>query len=171
MLVILMLKCLSSPCFDLAVRNADEFIDLYGASRSLNQTKFESGGTLIFHENLDGHAIRKHVGQTSNQLLDRLSRETDLPGATTFSDINTAQKVIGEVLTRNRVGIQDWLQNSPSLRHNMKEVFDYNVGHGIRSRSINVEEFNKVWMQLIRDDLSHSGYRIVTAFPDVRNWS
>jgi hypothetical protein len=52
--------------------------------------KSESGGTLIFHENLDGHTIRWHVGKTAEQLLQRFDAEPDILGSSSYPDIETA---------------------------------------------------------------------------------
>ena len=84
------------------------------------------------------------VGQSYSQLLNRLSIEPDIPGSTTFPNLDVAQQAIGEVLTRNRLGIQDWLANSNKLRYNLNETFDYNVGQGIPAGSLQLQEIKQV---------------------------
>jgi toxin YxiD len=59
-----------------------------------------------------GHILRKHVGQTEEQLRRRLERETNITGASTYSDRSTAEHTVGAAIANSRGEIQDWLSRS-----------------------------------------------------------
>ncbi len=125
----------------------------------------ESGGTLIFHENLDGHTIRRHVGKTDEQLLQRLDAEPDILGSSTYPDLETAQRAVGDVLSRNRDSVQDWLVNSPKPRLTLNETLDYEVGRVIPQGATVSQASNKSFVLLVKDPLAPNGYRVHTSFP------
>ncbi|PCM44854.1 RNase A-like domain-containing protein [Marinobacter sp. ANT_B65] len=127
--------------------------------------KRESGGTLVFHENLGGHTIRKHVGRTDQQLLQRFEAEPDILGSSTYPDIETAQRVIGDVLSRNQSNIQDWLTNSPKPRLSLNETLEYEIGRVIPQGDTLSQSSNKSFVLLIKDPLTPKGYRVHTSFP------
>lgn len=127
--------------------------------------KSESGGTLIFHENLDGHTIRKHIGKTDEQLLQRFETEPDILGSSTYLDIETAQRAVGDVLSRNRNNVQDWLTNSPKPRLTLNETLDYEVGRVIPQGATASQPSNKSFVLLVKDPLAPNGYRVHTSFP------
>ena len=72
--------------------------DLEGANSSASLLKSENGGTLIFHENLDGHTLRRHVGKTDTELLARFQTEPDILDSSTYPNLEMAQRVVGETL-------------------------------------------------------------------------
>jgi toxin YxiD len=73
-------------------------------------------------EEAGGHTLRKHVGQTDEQLRERLKREPNVAAASTYTDRDTAERVLGLALEENRDKIGRWLSRS-SRRPNL--VLDY----------------------------------------------
>ncbi|WP_371827757.1 RNase A-like domain-containing protein [Vreelandella zhanjiangensis] len=134
------------------------------ASNETSLIKSETGGTLIFHENLDGHTIRRHVGKTDEQLLQRLEAEPDILGSSTYPDLETAQRATGEVLSRNRDSIQNWLTSSKN-RLPLDETLDYEVGRVIPQGATASQLTNRAFVLLAKDSMSPSGYRVHTSFP------
>jgi len=63
-------------------------------------------------EESGGHTLRKHVGQTDKQLRERLEREPNIAAASTYTDRNTAERVVGLALEENRERIARWLSRS-----------------------------------------------------------
>ncbi len=133
-----------------------------------NLVKIESGGTLIFHENLDGHTIRKHVGKTEAQLLKRFESEPDITGSGSFLDLATAERAVGENLKANKSLIDDWLMDTNSnapMRIRTNVV--YEVGIAIPQGSSEAAKSNSVFTLLKKDPLAHNGYRIHTSYPEL----
>jgi hypothetical protein len=59
-----------------------------------------------------GHTLSKHVGKSDEDLRQRLTREHNISGASTYTDRETAEKVVGAVLNQQREKIQRWLERS-----------------------------------------------------------
>src|SRR5271163_2892690 len=67
---------------------------------------------LTQDERAGGHIIRKHVGQTEQQLRNRLEREHDITGASTYTDLSTAEHAVGAAIAQSQGEIQNWLGRS-----------------------------------------------------------
>ena len=93
-----------------------------GAARDLSQD--EAAG---------GHVLSKHVGRTDDQLRERLARERNISGASTYTDRATAEVVIGAAIALSQDRIQRWLDRSGG-RPNL--VLDYDSNQPI-GRTIN----------------------------------
>lgn len=75
-----------------------------------------------------GHTLSKHVGKSDEDLRQRLTREHNISAASTYTDRDTAEKVVGTVLDQQREKIQRWLERSgehPNL------ALDYRGQHPI----------------------------------------
>lgn len=49
-----------------------------------NNFNLYAGRTLIYHDNIGGHAVAQHVGKSDQQLIARLSAEPKLKATSTF---------------------------------------------------------------------------------------
>ena len=56
-----------------------------------------------------GHTLKKHVGRTDEQLRERLRRERNISAASTYTDLETAERAVGIALEQNQAKIQRWL--------------------------------------------------------------
>ncbi|PGZ94950.1 cytoplasmic protein [Bacillus pseudomycoides] len=122
------------------------------------------GGGLLAHKARGGHLIERHVGKTDAELLQRLARDPNITGSSTFTDRATAEKIAATVLNNpsNQVRIQSWLNNPRSykliLRYNSTEV----IGRGVRRGSTTVEDMSNARIVLKKD--SNGGF-ILTGYP------
>jgi hypothetical protein len=69
-----------------------------------------------------GHILSRHVGKSDAELRDRLQREADISAASTYTDRETAEHVVGTTLQQAQSRIERWLDrktNHPNL------VLDY----------------------------------------------
>lgn len=55
-----------------------------------------------------GHTIARHVGRTDAQLRVRLARES-ISAASTYADLETAERVVAQALASNERRVQRWL--------------------------------------------------------------
>jgi len=75
-----------------------------------------------------GHTLRKHVGKSDNELRQRLAREHNISAASTYTDREIAERVVGTTLNLQRDKIQRWLERGgehPNL------VLDYDADQPI----------------------------------------
>ncbi len=127
-----------------------------GAVRDLSQD--EAAG---------GHILRKHVGQTDEQLRQRLEREPSITGASTYTDRATAERAVGAAIATSQDRIQRWLGRSgghPNL------VLDYDSEAPV-GRTINRGESQSRPCAHALVVLKYSGpgqYYVLTSYPECR---
>lgn len=80
-------------------------------------------------EERGGHTLKKHVGRTDQELLERLDRERNISASSTWTNRELAEEAVGETLEHNSK-LERWLDRSgrkPNL------VLDY---HGSPSHPV-----------------------------------
>jgi hypothetical protein len=114
-----------------------------------------------------GHILRKHVGQTDEQLRERLEREPRITGASTYTDRQAAERAVGAAIAESQDRIQNWLRRSgghPNL------VLDYDSEAPI-GRTINRGESQSRPCTHALVVLKYSGpnqYYVLTSYPECR---
>ena len=127
-----------------------------GPVRDLNQD--EAAG---------GHILRKHVGRTDEELLERLDRERNISGASTYTDRATAERALGAAIAQNQQRIQRWLDR-PGGHPNL--VLDYDSPQPV-GRTINRGERQSRACShalVVLKYNSPSGYYVLTSYPECR---
>jgi hypothetical protein len=78
---------------------------------SAGVTRTASGPThdLSQDEAAGGHSLEKHVGRSDEQLRARLRRERRISAASTYTDRETAERVVGTALRQEQTKIGRWL--------------------------------------------------------------
>jgi toxin YxiD len=114
-----------------------------------------------------GHILRKHVGRTDEQLLERLDHERNISGASTYTDRPTAERAVGAAIAQSQDRIQRWLNRSgghPNL------VLDYDSDQPI-GRTINRGESQSRPCSHALVVLKYdppSSYYVLTSYPECR---
>jgi toxin YxiD len=122
---------------------------------------------LIRDEAAGGHILRKHVGQTDDELRARLERERNITGASTYTDRTAAEQAVGAAIAHSQDRIQRWLDRSgghPNL------VLDYDSQAPI-GRTINRGENQSRPCAHALVVLKYSGpndYYVLTSYPECR---
>jgi hypothetical protein len=119
-------------------------------------------------EDAGGHIIRKHVGQTEQQLRQRLERERNITGASTYTDLPTAERAVGAAIAQSQNEIQNWLNRSG--RHS-NLVLDYDSPEPI-GRTMNRGESQSRVCQHALVILKYNGpnhYYVLTSYPECRS--
>jgi hypothetical protein len=128
---------------------------------------FGPGRDLTHDEAAGGHILRKHVGQTDEQLRERLEQESHISGASTYTDRATAEHVVGAAIAQSQGRIQRWLYGSsghPNL------VLDYDSEDPI-GRTINRGETHSHDCAHALVVLKYAGpnsYYVLTSYPECR---
>jgi hypothetical protein len=122
---------------------------------------------LSHDEAVGGHILRKHVGQTDDQLRERLERERGITGASTYTDRVAAEHAVGAAIAESQDRIQRWLNRSgghPNL------VLDYDSEAPI-GRTINRGESQSLPCSHALVVLKYAGpneYYVLTSYPECR---
>ncbi len=119
-----------------------------------------------------GHILRKHVGQTDEQLRERLEREPSITGASTYTDRAAAEHAVGAAIAASHDRIESWLRRSgghPNL------VLDYDseaaIGRTIHRSSIHRGESQSHPCSHALVVLKYAGpndYYVLTSYPECR---
>jgi hypothetical protein len=141
------------------------------AASSAARAEFRQTAGPVRDLNLDeaagGHILRKHVGQTDEQLRERLAQERHITGASTYTDRSTAEHAVGAAIAQSQERIQTWLGRSgghPNL------VLDYDSEAPI-GRTINRGENQSRPCAHALVVLKYTGtnnYYVLTSYPECR---
>jgi len=127
---------------------------------------------LSHDEAAGGHILRKHVGQSDDQLRERLQQERHITGASTYTDRSTAEHAVGAAIAQSQERIQSWL-NRPSGHPNL--VLDYDsetpIGRTM-NRGENQSRPCTHALVVLKYDLKYTGpdnYYVLTSYPECRS--
>ena len=115
-----------------------------------------------------GHILRKHVGQTDDQLRERLERERRITGASTYTDRSSAEHAVGAAIAASEDRIERWLNRSgghPNL------VLDYDSPTPV-GRTLNRGESQPHPCAHALVVLKYAGpndYYVLTSYPECRS--
>ena len=114
-----------------------------------------------------GHILRKHVGQTEEQLRERLERERNITGASTYTDRVTAERVVGAAIAESQAEIQRWLDRS-GRRPNL--VLDYDSEDPIGGTMNRGENHSHPCMHalVVLKYAAPDDYYVLTSYPECR---
>ena len=118
-------------------------------------------------ERAGGHILRKHVGQTDEDLRYRLERERNITGASTYTDRQTAEHAVGAAIAQSQERIQRWL-NRPGGHANLVLAYDSEEPIG---RTINRGESQSRPCGHALVVLKYAGpndYYVLTSYPECR---
>ena len=136
-----------------------------------------SGGRLeTWHRDLSqdeqrgGHTIDRHVGRTDEQLRERLRRERRISAASTYVDLVTAERIVGETLQDGRARIQRWSARAgrrPNLALDHEGSAGTVIGRSLRRGAREPEPCEDAVVVLTWDE-ARGDYFVLTSYPEIR---
>jgi toxin YxiD len=143
--------------------------DAVRTSSPATSSQFSTTHDLSQDEAAGGHTLKKHVGRTDDQLRERLNHERNISAASTYTDRQTAEQVVGTALQQNREKISRWAEREgghPNL------VLDFNgddahpVGRSLRRGDDQTQPCSHAVVVLRW--VSASEYYVLTTYPECR---
>ena len=67
-----------------------------------------AGYDLAADERRGGHTLARHVGRTDEQLRERLRQEPNISAASTYTDRQTAERVVGDAIKASNATLSQW---------------------------------------------------------------
>jgi len=130
--------------------------------------KSSSARDLSADEAMGGHTLARHIGKSDDELRARLRHEPDISSASTYTDLATAEAVVGEAMASAGPPFEVW-RNRTGRRPNF--VLHFAAGRVI-GRSIARERHEPVPCEhalvVVRwDDQRHQSY-VLTSYPEER---
>ena len=123
------------------------------------------GEGLAAHEAAGGHTVARHVGKTDADLAARLAAEPRISGASSFTDLVTAERATSDALAARSADITAWLAGSLRRMPAFDVNVGYTVGRSLTRGAASATDVQVVRVVLERDPAMATGYKIVTAFP------
>jgi hypothetical protein len=129
---------------------------------------------LLLHEaqqgsRVGGHTILKHVGKTEAELRARLAAQRGITGASSFSTLDVAERVISSGLRANAARIQAWASQASAAggAANLKLVHSASsvIGHGVMRATNVLQPMTRLQIILKFEVYNGNPYYILTAFP------
>ncbi len=122
---------------------------------------------LARDEERGGHTLKKHVGRTYEELLERLHRERNISAASTWTDRETAEVTVAEALPANRDRIAKWMRRgypraNLALHYDAGQVIGRSLRRG-EEQTVNCTSA----VIVLRADGPDSFY-VLTTYPEAR---
>ncbi|HEY8548803.1 MAG TPA: RNase A-like domain-containing protein [Vicinamibacterales bacterium] len=125
---------------------------------------------LAADERCGGHTLSRHVGWTDAQLAERLRRQ-DISAASTYTDRETAERIVGLTLARERARVEAWTRRK-GRRPNL--VLRYRgdprgdpIGRSLRRGTRRSQPCYDA-VVVLRWDERRNAFCVLTSYPEVR---
>jgi hypothetical protein len=122
---------------------------------------------LARDEERGGHTLQKHVGQTDEQLAERLRRERNISAASTWTDLETAEETVAEALRANRERIDSWMRRGYP-RPNLALHYDAGQVIGLSLRRGEGRPVDCTGAVIVLRADGPDSYYVLTAYPEAR---
>jgi hypothetical protein len=114
-----------------------------------------------------GHTLRKHVGRSDAELLERLGRERHIAAASTYTDQETAERAVGAAIQSERTRINSWVARKgghPNL------VLDYDAEQRVGRTIHRGQDKSELCSHLtvVLRWAPPEGYYVLTSYPECR---
>ncbi len=122
---------------------------------------------LEFYERVGGHTIRRHVGKDYKWLVERLKEEPRLRAASSFYDLETAERCVRRAIYFNREKILRWLK-SPHAPDKLVLTYTCSEPVGIKVERVRRDTFRKSTSRRVRVILKRDrtyNFIVLTAYP------
>jgi hypothetical protein len=126
-----------------------------------------AGYDLGRDEQRGGHTVARHVGRTDEELRERLARERNISAASTWTDLETAETVVGHALAAERSRVESWMRRgfpraNLALHYNAGRV----IGRSLRRSDAQAVECSSAVI-VLRADGPESFY-VLTTYPEAQ---
>ena len=124
---------------------------------------------LAADERCGGHTIDRHVGRTNKQLADRLRQEPQISAASTYTDLTTAETVVGAALARESKRVAAWAARTgsrPNLAVRYRVSGPKPVGRSWRRGKVAPEACFEA-VVVLHWDVSRGAFCVLTSYPEV----
>jgi hypothetical protein len=127
-----------------------------------------TGYDLAADEALGGHTLDRHVGKSDQELADRLRRERQISAASTYTDAETAARVVAAAVRASSAKLRAWAEQEgshPNLVLTYRDPGPVPVGRSMSRRSRKAQPCFRVRVVVRWIDRS-SRWFVLTSYPE-----
>ena len=118
-------------------------------------------------EERGGHTLARHVARTDDELRERLAHERNISAASTWTDRETAETVVGETLAAERSRVDGWMrQRYPRANLALHYTVGRVIGRSLRRGDSRTVDCSSAVI-VLRADGPQSFY-VLTTYPEAR---
>jgi hypothetical protein len=152
--------------FSIGLVTADDTKTKKGIEFEKIKEYFESFDLKKHDDEFRGHTLEKHVAKSFDWLDGRLSGDRHMKFASAYTDIETANKVIKEIVLENEQKIKDWLEkDEEKKRLSLSKTFDKTIGAILKRGGKKTVDCNIGVIVLKRTDRHAKSFFIITSYP------
>ena len=115
-----------------------------------------------------GHTLERHVGKTDRDLAERLEREPQISSASTYTDADTARRVVAAALAQSRGKVGAWAARSgrrPNLVVKYVQPDGRAIGRSL-ARGARVSATCTRAVVVLRWDVRRRRWFVLTSYPE-----
>lgn len=119
-------------------------------------------------ESLGGHTLERHTGKSDEDLAARLASERQISAASTYSDVETARRVVAAAIERSRDRLEAWVRRSgprPNLVLRYTHPEGRTIGRSLR-RGQRVARSCTRALVVIRWHQRRRDWYVLTSYPE-----
>ena len=113
--------------------------------------------------------MARHVGKTNRELADRLRQQPDISAASTYTDLQTAETVVGAALAKERSRIATWSARRgprPNLALRYTSPGPQPIGRSWQRGKVAPDGCFQA-VVVLRWDVSRGAFCVLTSYPEV----
>jgi hypothetical protein len=121
-------------------------------------------------ERLGGHTLARHVAKTDEELAARLRRERQISAASTYTDMDTAERVVGAALAQSKKRLDAWVQRTgprPNLVLNYAQAGGPPIGRSLERDARTATPCDRA-LVVLRWDERDDRWFVLTSYPEAR---
>lgn len=136
--------------------------------RDANAQQPHAAGAVLYDLEKDegrGHTLKKHVGRTDQQLIERLAEER-ISSASTYTDKETAERCVAAALAQNHERVQGWLHGTDDTRMTLDFNGDaaHPIGRTVHRNATQSKPVHRAKIVLAKD--GRGGFFVLTTYPE-----
>lgn len=123
---------------------------------------------LSVDDALGGHTLKRHVGRTDEELAERLRHEPDISAASTWTDRETAERVVGAALASAGGRLTAWERREgrrPNLVLHYQDRTGATLGRSLARGASSAEPCHRA-LVVLKWDERRDRFFVLTAYPE-----
>lgn len=160
--------CLLISCFSISFAecDCDSNNDKHRGIIASEITAYFNTFDLTKHDKeFYGHTIEKHTAKNKDWLDGRLSGNRHQKFASSYTNIDTATRIIKEIVLENQNKIKNWIEDQNDEKLILSKTFSEKIGIVMNKKDKEIKDCNIAIVVLKRSHRDAKKFYVVTSYP------